>query len=67
MLKKTYNASSGHLFAPKYNIFLPKCPMVICPYSAHITMANYSPIIRHENSSLKCSDASFYVKKDIQC
>ena len=56
------------IYLPQSTIFFfLKCPMVICPYSVHITMANFSPIFRHENSSLKCSDASFYVKKDIQC
>ena len=54
-------------YLPQRTIFFfLKCPMVICPYSVHITMANFSPIFRHENSSLKCSDASFYVKNDIQ-
>ena len=55
-------------YLPQSTIFFfLNCPMVICPYSVHITIANFSPIFRQENSSLKCSDASFYVKNDIQC
>ena len=34
------------IYLPKSTIFLLlKCVMVICPYSAHITMANFLPII----------------------
>ena len=61
MLVQTFYLPQSTIF------FFLKCPMVICTYSVHITMANFSPIFRHENSSLKCSDASFYVQKDIQC
>ena len=67
MLAKRQSVKSRIFSTLQQCIFPLKCPMVICPYSVHITMANFSRIFRHENSSLKCSDASFYVKKDIQC
>ena len=40
--------------------------MVICPYSVHITMANFSPIFRNQISSPKCSIGLFHVKEDIK-
>ena len=39
--------------------------MVICTYSVHITMANFFPIIQHENLSLNCSSGTFYVREEV--
>ena len=44
MLEKIYSATSGRLFASHYNFLYLKSPMVIRPYSVHITMAYFSPI-----------------------
>ena len=40
--------------------------MVICPYSVHITMANFSPIFQGQNYALNFSGGLFHVRKDIQ-
>ena len=41
--------------------------MVICTYSVHITMANFSSIFQGQNQSLNFSGGLFHVRKDIQC
>ena len=51
MSEKTFNDSSSHLFALKYDIYVPNCSMVICTYSVHITMANFSTMFTSKTFS----------------
>ena len=51
MSEKTFNDSSSHLFALKYGIYVPNCSMVICTYSVHITMANFSTMFTSKTDS----------------
>ena len=54
------------IYLLKSAIFLYlKSTMVICTYSVHITMANFSLIIQGQNESVNFSDGSFHVGKDI--
>ena len=42
-----------------------KSTMVICTYSVHITMANFSLIFHGQNESVNFSGGSFHVGKNI--
>ena len=54
------------IYSLKSAIFLYlKSTLVICTYSVHITMANFSPIFQGQNESVNFSGGSFHVKKDI--
>ena len=54
------------IYSPKSTIFLYlKSTMVICTYSVHITMANFSRIFQGLKESLNFSSGSFHVSKDI--
>ena len=54
------------IYLLKSAIFLYlKSTMVICTYSVHMTMANFSPIFQGQNESVNFSGGSFRVEKDI--
>ena len=53
-----------YLFKSAIFLYL-KSTMVICTYSVHITMANFSPIFQGQNESVNFSGGSFHVGKDI--
>ena len=54
------------IYLLKSAIFLYlKSTMVICTYSVHITMANFSLIFQGQNESVNFSGGSFHVGKDI--
>ena len=59
-------AQAIYLLQSTIFLFL-KYPMVICTYSVHITMVNFSPIFQVKNSSLKWSSGSFHVREHKQC
>ena len=53
-----------YLFKSAIFLYL-KSTMVICTYSVHINMANFSPIFQGQNESVNFSGGSFHVGKDI--